>query len=326
MIVNVKTGKENIKKAVSLSNICSSEHYVRDGNMQRLIENLSLEVLLGEGVGVSSQNPVEARLLLEIIANIRPYYSGRCVLAEKGMMQKKRFILPHLFYIDTADMVYNNMSVLEFLLFATDQQKTGTVSRQKRFLKLLIDMDFEYIAFSTLSSLSDTEKILIEMIIAAESKSTLVILNALDFIFTIKEIHALNILFNIVKEHGSVIIGTTQASLIGISCEKVAFIIDGHVQFFGSVSDLCKSWDKVLYLIKTSDPETTAKQLSEAYSEYSYVVDAPNILVYNYSDSALSDSDFMKLIFDKGIQPDNIKINKGRVGNSFEELIRMHGL
>lgn len=326
MIVDVKTGKENIKKAVTLSNICSSEHYVRNGNMQRLIENISLEVFVGEGVGVSAQNPVEARLLMEIIANIRPYYSGRCVLAEKGMMQKKRYILPHLFYIDTPSMVYNNMSVLEFLLFATDPQKTDTITRQKRFLKMLIDMDYESIAFSRISSLSETERILIEMIIAAESKSTLVILNALDFVFSIKEIRALDTLFNIVKEHGSVIIGTTQASLIGISCEKVAFIIDGQIQFFGSVSDLCKSWDKVLYLINDPEPDKTAKKLSETYSEYTYIVDGSNILVYNYTDHPLSDADYLRLILDNGIRPDNIKINKGRVGNSFEELSRMHGL
>lgn len=325
MIVDVKTGKEDIKKAVTLSNICSSEHYVRDGDVQRLIENLSLEVFVGEGVGVSSQNPTEARLLMEIIANIRPYYSGRCVLAEKGMMQKKRCILPHVFYIDTSDMVYNNMSVLEFLIFATEHQNIDTVSRQKHFLNLLIEMDYETLAFSRISSLSETEKILIEMIVAAESQSLLVILNALDYLFSIKEIHALNVLFKSIKELGSVMIGTTQASLIGICCEKAVFIIDGQIQFFGSVSDLCKSWDKVLYRISDEDPDRIVTKLSETYDEYTYRIDGSSILVYNYTENALSDAEFMRIILENDIRPDNIKINKGRVGNSFEELRRMHG-
>ncbi|NLW88899.1 MAG: hypothetical protein GXY43_04145 [Clostridiaceae bacterium] len=328
MIVDVKTGKDNIKKAVTLTNICSSEHYARDGegDVRRLIENLSLEVFVGEGVGVSAQNPTEARLLMEIIANIRPYYSGRCVLAEMGMMQHKRRILPHVFFVDTAEMLYNNMSVLEFLVFATDRQNVDSVTRQKHFLKVLIDMDFETLAFSRISTLSDTEKILIEMIIAAESKSLLVIASVPDYLFSVKEIRALNVLFKIIKEHGSIIVGTSQASLIGICCEKVAFLIDGRIEFFGSVSDLCKSWDKVLYRISDTDPESTAKKLSEIYDEYTYRIDGSGILVYNYSEKPLSDAEFMRRMLENGIRPDYIKINKGRVGNSFEELRRMHGV
>lgn len=326
MIVNVKDNKEARMKAVTLSNICASEHLVKGPAKRRLLNGISFEVLVGECVGISSEDPIEARLLLEIIANIRPYYSGNCVLAEKGMMQAKRLILPHLFYIDTPHMLYGNMSVLEFLMFATNEQKTSFVTRQKRFLQLLIDLGLESQTFSQISSLSDTQKIIIELIIAAESGSTLVILNMLDYIFSIPEIQIVNQIFNIIQEHGSVIVGTTQAGFIGICCDKVGFIIDGSLKFFGNVSDLCKSWDKVLYLISDPTPEITAKKLSEAHDDYSYVVDGKNILVYNYSENVLSDAEFMRLVLESGIRPDNIKINKGRVGNSFEELSRLHDL
>lgn len=45
--------------------------------------------LEGEVWAILGTSAFEVRLLLEIIANARPYKDGRCVLAQKGMMRKK---------------------------------------------------------------------------------------------------------------------------------------------------------------------------------------------------------------------------------------------
>lgn len=322
----VRPGNNTIMKTVMLSDICSAEHYADGAEMKRVLSDISFDVLMGEAVGISAKNIVEAGILLEIIANVRPYYSGKCVLAEKGMMQEKRVILPHLFYIDTPQMLYNNMTVIEFLSFAAVNSNIQEDQRQQTLLDMLTSFGLESIALTDIARLSDTDKIIVELIVASYSDSSLVVLNVLFYDFSDSQIRSIKKICEVIKERGSIVIGTQQAKLIGMCCEKVAFVINGSLRYFGSVSDLCKSWDKVLYLISDSNPEAVVKTLSRVFDKYTYSTLGNSILVYNYSNNSISDADFLRIVFDNGIKPDNIKINKGRVGNSFEELSRMHGL
>ena len=242
------------------------------------------------------------------------------------MMQEKRVILPHLFYIDTPQMLYNNMTVIEFLSFAAVNSNIPDQRRQQALLDMLISFGLESIALTDIARLSDTDKIIVELIVASYSESSLVVLNALSFDFSDSQIRSIKLICDAIQARGSIVIGTQQAKLIGMCCDKVAFIVSGTLRFFGLVSDLCKSWDKVLYLISDSNPENVVKTLTRACDKYSYVILGNSILVYNYSSTPISDADFFEIVFDNGIKPDNIKINKGRVGNSFEELSRMHGI
>lgn len=323
---NEAPGKSLIKKTVMLSDICSAEHYCKSGEYERILKNISFDVLTGESVGIAAKDKYEARLLLEIIANVRPYYSGRCVLDEKGMMQKKRLILPHLFYIDTPNMLYNNMIVLEFLVFASEVSSETPAARQKKFLNLLIDIGLEHIALSLISTLSDEDKLLIELLASAYSDSTLVIFNVMDYTFSVEQAQTIKKICSLINSKGSVIIGTNEPKIIGVCCDKVAYILDGKIKFFGTVDDLCSEWDKVLYLISDIYPSQAAEKLQKAYGEYTYIAQEKSVLVYNYSGSKLPHSEFLRILFENGILPDNIKLNKGRVENSFEELKRQNGI
>ena len=190
----------------------------------------------------------------------------------------------------------------------------------------LIHFGLEPIALKLISSIEDTDKIIVELIAASYSDSTLVVLNALDYVFSTEQIRTIEKICDIIQTRGSVVIGTTQAKFIGICCDKVAFIIDGTIEYFGLVSDLCKAWDKVLYLITDRKAEHVAELLREAHGAYTYVVNGNNVLVFNYSEDSISDEEFIKILFRQGVKPDNIKINKGRVENSFEELRRLNDL
>lgn len=326
MITKATDANETIKRAVVLTDICSAEHYHKDGEFERILTNISMEVHYGESVGIASNEKNDAKLLLEIIANVRPYYSGKCVLDEKGMMRKKKLILPHLFYIDTPNMLYNNMTVLEFLMFASEHAKQTHVHRQRKFLDMLVEIGISQIALSKISDLSDAEKLIVEMVIAAQSSSTIIVLNVLNYTFSNSEAKTMRRLCNIMKTKGSIIIGTDQPKLIGICCDKVAYILNGQVEYFGSVDDLCNKWDKVLYLITDHHPLEVATRLRKCCSQYTYVTQDDGVLVYNYSGSTLRHSEFLGILFENGISPDNIKLNKGRVENSFEELIRNHDI
>jgi len=315
-----------IKKTVMLTDICSSEHYCKSGQYERILKNITFNVLTGESVGIAAKEMNEAKLLLEIIANVKPYYSGKCVLDEKGMMQKKRLILPHLFYIDTPNMLYDNMIVLEFLMFASTHSLESPVEKQRKYLEMLVEFGLENIAFSRISMLSDTDKLIIELLVAAHSDSTLVIFNVLEYEFSNNQVQTIKKICSLINAKGSIIIGTNEPKIIGVCCDKVAYILDGTIKFYGTVDDLCSEWDKVLYLISDMHPEEVADKLRAACGNYTYVTNGKSVLVYNYSGSNLAHSEFLGILFDNGILPDNIKLNKGRVENSFEELNKQNGL
>jgi len=315
-----------IRRAVQMMDICSAEHYCKDNKLKRVLNNISLNVLVGESVGIAAKKDDEAKLLLEILANVRPYYSGKSILAEKGMMQKKRVILPHLFYIDTPNMLFDNMTVLEFLMFATVHSGISTVKRQRMYLDSLIEYGLEYIALTQIALLSDEEKLIIELIVASLSNSELVVFNVLAYEFSDRQVTTISKICKVIKGNGSIVIGTNEAKLIGVCCDKVAYVLGGTIEYFGSVDSLCKSWDKVLYRITDNHPTEVASKLQEIYSEYSYTVAGNSILVYNFSKNRISDTEFVSKLFENGISPDNIKINKGRVANSFEELDKEHDL
>lgn len=314
------------KITVMLADICSAEHYCKSGQYERILKNITFNVLTGESVGIAAKDKNEAKLLLEIIANVRPYYSGKCVLDEKGMMQKKRLILPHLFYIDTPNMLYDNMIVLEFLMFASTHSLESPVEKQRKYLEMLVEFGLENIALSQISLLSDTDKLLIELLVAAHSDSTLVIFNVLEYEFSNNQVQTIRKICSLINAKGSIIIGTNEPKIIGVCCDKVAYILDGTIKFFGTVDDLCSEWDKVLYLISDMHPEEVADKLRVACGNYTYVTNGKSVLVYNYSGSNLAHSEFLGILFDNGILPDNIKLNKGRVENSFEELNKQNGL
>lgn len=326
MINKNTTTDVKIRSAVQMIDICSSEHYCKDNKLKRVLNNISLNVLVGECVGIAAKEDDEAKLLLEILANVRPYFSGKCILAEKGMMQKKRVILPHLFYIDTPNMLFDNMTVLEFLMFATDHSGISTVKRQRMYLDSLIDYGLEYVVLTQIALLSDEEKLIIELIVSSLSNSELVVFNVLAYEFSDRQVTTISKICKDIKGNGSIVIGTNEAKLIGVCCDKVAYVLGGTIEYFGSVDSLCKSWDKVLYRITDNQPTEVAGKLQEIYSEYSYTVAGNSILVYNHSKNRISDTEFVSKLFENGISPNNIKINKGRVANSFEELDKKHDL
>ena len=223
-------------------------------------------------------------------------------------------------------MLYNNMIVLEFLVFVSEVSGELPAVRQQKFLNILIDIGLEHIALSQISSLSDENKLLIELLVAAYSDSTLVIFNVMDYTFSVGQAQTIKKLCSLINSKGSVIIGTNEPKIIGVCCDKVAYILEGKIKFFGTVDDLCSEWDKVLYLISDIYPLQAAEKLQKAYGEYTYIAQDNSVLVYNYSDSKLPHSEFLRILFDNGILPDNIKLNKGRVENSFEELKRQNDI
>ena len=109
-----------VPSVVYMEKLYSEEHYLDIGCEPRpILRNINIDIKKGEIWGILGRELFDLKLLLEIMANIKPYYSGTCQLLERGMFKNKRIIHPDLFYFASTSMAYTNMKVLEFLMFTT---------------------------------------------------------------------------------------------------------------------------------------------------------------------------------------------------------------
>ncbi|MEL7657100.1 MAG: hypothetical protein AAGU75_14480, partial [Bacillota bacterium] len=157
-----------LQRVVLMENLSSAEYLLREGESpQRVLKDINLQINKAEIWGIIGTSGFEIKLLLEIMANIRPYESGRCVLIERGMMRLKRVILKHIFYIGNSDMLYNTMNVLEFLMLATAKWKIDVVERQEQIFELIIKVGLGHLSLTSIGLLTREEKAVVTLVAAA---------------------------------------------------------------------------------------------------------------------------------------------------------------
>ncbi|HPG92439.1 MAG TPA: hypothetical protein PK675_03415 [Clostridia bacterium] len=217
--------------AVSLRDIVSEEGNLTDGVFEPTLKNVTLEVKKGETVGIYSKNPLESKLTVEIIANLRNYYSGKCVLIERGMIRNKRYILPQLFFFNQNSMLIENMTVLEYVAFTQNLKTKEYAKMQKTLLDEICVLGMDYISLTPIHKLSNQEKILVQLYVAYLTKSNIVVAELNEIIFNEKEIEIFrNIVRYISQEQMSFIFATGQATLIGKAATKYIRIENGFSQ------------------------------------------------------------------------------------------------
>ncbi len=321
--------KKNI--AVIMAGVTSQEQRTDDHSkvLTPYFSNINLTVSAGETWGISSNDLIEARLLCQVIGNMRHYKSGRCQLGPLGTMKVKRRILPHIFYIDTHEMLYSDKIVLEQFMFATGRIPNvfSDADRQAKLLKLLENMGMGYIALSLISDLYDTEKLLLELLIASESDSRLIVCDWTGYTFSQSEIEILaKITERLRYLEKAVVITTMQPKLIGIACDSTLYLYNGEPVYCGKVTDLYAYADKVAFVLQDSNAQALGRILSYLLPGWRVKVSGNNLYLYNYTDKPLSTDDFYRLLSENALSPQIIKVNKGRVSNSFEELVEQYDL
>lgn len=312
---------------VLLTEVTSCEFHKND-QAKPVLDHISLHLHEGEVLGISSKDRLETELLCRIIGNILPYYSGRCVLNRIGMMQNKRVVLEHLYYIDSPSMLYDNMNVLEYLMFATSKSSSHLAfKRQKGIFEFLLQIGLDYISLSLISNLTNEERMAIQFLLAAYSNSQIIVLDASGYEFSDSLISTLKQICDKCRETGkTVVMGTMQAKLIGICCCVTTFIVDGRQRYFGSVEELYAKADRVLYVLFHERPEEMLNKLVVAMPEYEYKFNGRMLFVMRKGNVQRNDALFFDSLSKFNIFPDSVKINRGRVQNSFEELMEINDL
>lgn len=313
---------------IAVKSLVSQERYTKpDGTDEPLFSGITFSVASGECFGISSTNPKTADALCRIVGNTNPYFSGSCRIGLIGSMQKKRRILPHIFNIDTPEMLSEHANVLEELMLVTMSEKTEASLREERLLDLLVETGLSYIALNMISSLTDNEKLILELLIASLSGSSVTIFNVVGYTFLQHEVEIIaNIVSRIREQNRSVVLATLQPKVIGMVCDSTVYIHHGQQLFFGTVEELCKNADKVGFVLRDRNAQQTAEAIEKGIPGWECDIDGDTVYIFNYSGKPTVAADFYRFLADNGICPDDIKSNRGRVENSYTELLRNYAL
>ena len=316
--------KNDEKTMVRMQNLCGAEYLMYEGQApRRVIENIWLRIRTGQVWAIYALTPYEAALLLQIMANVHPYEDGRCVLAERGMMRKKRVILPHVFYIGSADMMYDTMNVLEYLMFATAKQRTKPAARQERLFEWLIECGLGDLLLTEIRWLDAEEKAIVILMAAAFAQSGIVVFNMPQLEFNENLLRAFAHISSRMREDGkALILSTTDARLIQSACTHAAFLAHGHILFQGSVDGLRAHFD--VYTVRIEADEILEERLRESFREYR--LDRKNDGLYICGRAGETPQEIFRNILDSGIVPLDMKVHQKTVKNALGELAHRHGL
>lgn len=317
--------QKEVEKIVWMEKLTSEEMFLRSGEEEAALRPVLFEIDLliqkGEIWGISGPSLFEIRLLLEITANIRPYRSGKCVLVEQGMMRRKRKILPHVFYIGSPGMIYKNMNVLEYLMFATAKRMKDTVARQEWIFEYLIASGLKNISLTPAATLTKEQKAVVVLLAGALSDSQLIVFNFPEYRFDETLTGAIAQIAGLIKKSGkNLLLGTQAGDLIEAACTHIAFLKEGRVRFSGGVKEFCEEYDKVLLTVWDENIALLADRLQAVLPQYRFEIREDSLIVSR----GFAKGD-VKLVLEKivegGFTPRRIIVNPKRVQNACEGIL-----
>ncbi|SHN48926.1 ATP-binding cassette domain-containing protein [Desulfitobacterium chlororespirans] len=316
------------QRVVLMENLSSSEYILREGERpQRVLKDINLQINKAEIWGIIGTSGFEIKLLLEIMANIRPYESGRCVLIERGMMRLKRVILKHIFYIGNSDMLYNTMNVLEFLMLATAKWKMDVVERQEQIFELIIKVGLGHLSLTPIGLLTREEKAVVTLVAAAYSDAQMIVFNLPEYELDSILIEVIAGMSDFIKEQEkTLIVATPICTLIEKACTHIAVLAEGRLIHQGLVEDFRYQYDKVEIIIKDEDLKGTKEALRGILSNHQVVAEDNRLLIKGEA-SLPSDLEMIyKKIIESGYIPQSMEKNGKTVEYALEEFMRQYDL
>jgi ABC-2 type transport system ATP-binding protein len=248
-------------RLVEMRGVSSMECYRHaDGALRRVLKDVSLTVLRGEAWGVTSDEPFELALLMEIMGNVKPYEAGRCSLCEMGMMRLKRRVLDHLFYVNDQKLMVPHMRVLSWLMFASRHAGSTPAAQKVEWLELLLELDLYHVALTYGRFLTAAEQAAVALLLSLKMDRVQLVLADLSHIFVPEAlVPAFSGIVRRLKAHGkSVVLASPQRDLIQHCSDHAAFLLDGALERQGTVEALCAQYDTRRLVVATDAPEAAA--------------------------------------------------------------------
>lgn len=308
---------------VQVSELDSMEvYFFPDGTEEKVLRRITIDIRRGDVWGIVGSEAFEMELLLEIIGSVRPYGSGRCILAERGMMRKKRKILPHVFFIADSDVTFPNMNTLEYLMFATANMRMSAAERQSIILQRLLDTELYYLALVPIRFLSRAQKAVVYLLAASFSKALLVIFSVTQLVFDNRLSKGIRGIANILSQRGSaLLIGAKDCDMVQEACTHTAFLTEGRIMDKGSMEDILAKLDKRIYVVTCKDPQSLLEKLTKLDPALNAAVFGKDLHIYDYREVPVSQLDFLELIRKTGEPIESLQTSKKTLANAYREVL-----
>lgn len=317
-----------VQQMVWMEQVSSIEHIPVDGAAPLpVLSGIDLQMERGQCWGICGGDLYELKLLLEIVANLRPYDKGQCILMERGMMRRKRKILHHVFYIGSASMLYDNMNVLEYLMFATGHLWQNSVEKQEQIFEYLIQIGLGHICLTSIRLLTKEERAVVTLLAAAYSPCNLVVLNLPQYTFEEPLSSAVGQISLLLRATGhTLLIATPDAGLIERSCTHAAYLHKGRLLCSDSVRGLKSEYDRVAVVLQDRNLPHLQEALRGCLPNCKLRLQDNRLLVLPKENEAVTAQQIYEAITGAGLAPDQMERNPKTLKNAFEELVARHDL
>jgi ABC-2 type transport system ATP-binding protein len=313
---------------VQALDVTSSEMYrYPDGFEEAVLRNITMDIKRGESWGIIGEEAFELELMMQIIANVRPYGSGRCSLVERGMMRRKRRILSHVFYISGGDTVPGNLNTLEYLMYITARSHVSDRQRQATILEALLASGLYYLTLVPMKYLNAAERATICLLSAAMSRALLVVFSVADITFQPQLTQSIgNIVKLIAHRGGAVLMGTTDCDLAQDACTHAAFLINGKFAESGRVETLLEALDKRAFILTSSEPKALAKAITSAADGLETYVFDKEVHVYVRGDGPITQAAMLYILMNAGQTVETLQTSKRTLRNAYREVLAGHAI
>ena len=317
-----KATTEAPKQAVLFEDVNSVECFETPDGVRPVLHDISFQVDCGQVLAVTGPSHFELRLLLEMMSNAHPYASGRCVLCERGMMRKKRMILPHVHYVGGTNMLFNNMSVLEYMMFITSHRRGDAIPRQKLLLQALEKCGLGFVCLSPIALLSPAERSVVCLFAATLTKSQLVIWNISRLRYEPLLVQAASKIARALTAQGKALVFSTgDYALAEALATHLLFIKDGGVAYSGETKRFSEKWDHLLFTLTAPDLAPYASIFRTVAPGCVFEEKNGSLLVFDPNDTQENMNRFFAAIAESGLCPTEIRKNTPNIGNAMGKAV-----
>ena len=319
---------QEVKTFVYMQGITSDEYYLREGEAPvPILNGVDLTIERDQIFGVDGNSLFEIKLLLEIMANIRSYKSGRCVLHERGMMRRKHIILPHVFYIGDPNMAYSSMNVLEFMMFSAMKKPGDKILFQEQMLEYLIKIGLQRIALTPIHSLPREHRAVVLLLVSALSESNLIVFNLPECRYDDNLRTAIRYIAKLfLQRNKTLVLSTQDAELIEMACTNMAMLVNGVIEYHGTVQDFSNGYDHILMTIQDDNADEIMENLHAALPQFTYALQGDELNVSNNT----VDDEAVKTIYQQLLKsnytPNTISVNRRTIKNAREEFMKHYAV
>jgi ABC-2 type transport system ATP-binding protein len=263
------------------------------------------------------------------MAGARAYEKGKCSLAGYGMMRRKRVVLPHTMYIGSTNMLFTNMKVLEYLMFATSKGGEDALDRQQRILDRLIAVGLDHVTLTPVGLLSPQERAVVTLFCAMFSQCRLFVVNLPRLVYDAALVKAMANIAELIRNEGKALVITTEYfELAQAVSTGILLVQDGGVKYRGPLSDFLTRYDKVAFTIECEDAEGLLPRLRAALPAYKFHCDKTRrdmILAFDITGKGSAEK-FFAAIGKLGVVPRAVLRNERNLGNAYRGFLGEYDL